>query len=263
MSNIRVSLAVIYGPNEDNPGFYNMVSEAINNFKNDNIILVGDFNLVLNPDKDYHNYKHINNAKARDKLLEINSHHNLSDIFRELHPEKLRYTWRKPRPFKQARLDFFLVSNSLLNMVQESDILSSYKSDHSPVLLTLKIGNFTHGKGLWKFNNSLLHDSDYIKTINTIIMKIKENYALPVYSRNGISTISDSEIQFTINDQLFLETLLMEIRGKTISYSSFIKKRNNEKEKKIVTEMNRLEENYEQNIGLINEKKGIGKFKKS
>lgn len=107
LSNIRVSLAVIYGPNEDNPGFYNMVSEAINNFKNDNIILVGDFNLVLNPDKDYHNYKHINNAKARDKLLEINSHHNLSDIFRELHPEKLRYTWRKPRPFKQARLDFF------------------------------------------------------------------------------------------------------------------------------------------------------------
>lgn len=55
LSNIRVSLAVIYGPNEDNPGFYNMVSEAINNFKNDNIILVGDFNLVLNPDKDYHN----------------------------------------------------------------------------------------------------------------------------------------------------------------------------------------------------------------
>ena len=86
-------------------------------------------------------------------------------------------------------------------------------------------------------------------------MQIKENYALPVYSRNGISTISDSEIQFTINDQLFLETLLMEIRGKTISYSSFIKKRNNEKEKKIVTEMNRLEENYEQNIGLINGKK--------
>lgn len=63
-------------------------------------------------------------------------------------------------------------------------------------------------------------------------MQIKENYALPVYSRNGISTISDSEIQFTINDKLFLETLLMEIRGKTISYSSYIKKRNNENEKK-------------------------------
>lgn len=38
--NIRSSLAVIhvYGPNEDNPGFYNIVSESISNFKNDNII---------------------------------------------------------------------------------------------------------------------------------------------------------------------------------------------------------------------------------
>lgn len=90
-------------------------------------------------------------------------------------------------------------------MLQESDILSSYKSDHSPVLFTLELGNFTHGKGLWKFNNSLLHDPDFIKTINTIIMQIKENYALPVYSRNGISTISDSEIQFTLNDQLSLK----------------------------------------------------------
>lgn len=56
-------------------------------------------------------------------------------------------------------------------------------------------------------------------------MQIKENYALPVYSRNCIPTIFDSEIQFTINDQLFLETLLMEIRGKTISHSSFIKEK--------------------------------------
>ena len=29
--------------------------------------------------------------------------------------------------------------------------------------------------------------------------------------------IPDKEIQFIVNDQLFLETLLMEIRGKTIS----------------------------------------------
>lgn len=50
-----------------------MVSEAISNFKNYNITLVGDFNLDLNPDKDYHIYLHINNAKAKDKLLKINS----------------------------------------------------------------------------------------------------------------------------------------------------------------------------------------------
>ena len=84
---------------------------------------------------------------------------------------------------------------------------------------------------------------------------MKENYALPIYSKDYVTTISDHEIQFTINDQLFLETLLMEIRGKTISFSSFTKKRNNEKEKNLISEINTLEENYEHNALLVNEKK--------
>lgn len=41
---------------------------------------------------------------------------------------------------------------------------------------------------------------------------------------NNIETVSEDNIQFTINDQQFFEILLLEIRGKTISYSSFQKK---------------------------------------
>ena len=37
----------------------------------------------------------------------------------------------------------------------------------------------------------------------------------------------DLGIHFTINDQLFLEKLLTEIRGKTIAYASYQKKRKN------------------------------------
>ena len=44
---------------------------------------------------------------------------------------------------------------------------------------------------------------------------------LSVCDVNHINIIPNVEIQFVINDQLFLETLLMEIRGKTISYSAF------------------------------------------
>ena len=36
-----------------------------------------------------------------------------------------------------------------------------------------------------------------------------------------MTEIRNKDIQFTINDQLFLDTLLMEIRGKTISYASY------------------------------------------
>jgi len=44
-----------------------------------------------------------------------------------------------------------------------------------------------------------------------------------VYHPNNIDNIPYSEIQFQTNDQLFLETLLIEIRGKTISYSLYKK----------------------------------------
>ena len=67
----------------------------------------------------------------------------------------------------------------------------------------------------------------------TIFYNIKKQYALIIYREDSVDEIHDSEIQFTINDQLFLETLLMEIRGKTISFASYLRKNNNDKEKKI------------------------------
>ena len=55
-------------------------------------------------------------------------------------------------------------------------------------------------------------------------------YAKP---NQNIQDIDNSDLQFKINDQLFFETLLMEIRGKTISYSSLIKKPKRPKRKTI------------------------------
>lgn len=174
---------------------------------------------------------HINNPKAREKVLEMVSTHNLLDVFREISPDELRYTWRKPNPFKQARLDFFLISQSLLSMIEECNILTSYRSDHSPVMLDLKFNEFKHGKGLWKYNSSFLQDIEYIEAIQQIVSNIKAYYSLPIYNKSNIENITDEEIQFIIDDQLFLETLPLEIRRKTISYSSY-KKRKVMKKKK-------------------------------
>ena len=42
--------------------------------------------------------------------------------------------------------------------------------------------------------------------------------------------IENEDVQFNINDQLFLETLLVIIRGHTIKYSSFKKKQSIEED---------------------------------
>ena len=67
----------------------------------------GDWNLVLNPDIDYMNYKNINNKRAQEIVLDIKEELELSDVWREINPEIRRFTWRRPTPFQQSRLDFF------------------------------------------------------------------------------------------------------------------------------------------------------------
>ena len=61
------------------------------------------------------------------------------------------------------------------------------------------------------------------------------------------------EIQFSVNDQIFLETLLMEMRGKTISYSAYKKLQTNEIENKLCHKIKELEENVDANRNLLEE----------
>ena len=69
IENHRLSLAVLYGPNQDNPIFYQDVQKTLTRFGNQKMILVGDWNLLLDPEVDGKNYKHINNPKARLEVL--------------------------------------------------------------------------------------------------------------------------------------------------------------------------------------------------
>jgi hypothetical protein len=123
-------------------------------------------------------------------------------------------------------------------------IKPSFRSDHSIILLKLKFVSFDHGKGLWKHNNSLLKDLDYLKEINKIIDKTIIQYAVPIYNYENILDINPSDLQLTINDQLFLDTLLMEIRGKSISYSSYKKKESNKQEIVIKEQIENLENSF-------------------
>ena len=71
----------------------------------------------------------------------------------------------------------------------------------------------------------MLYDPQYVEQVNNVISNTKRQYAVPVYTMDDINNIPDSELQLSINDNLFLETLLMNIRGETISYATFKKKR--------------------------------------
>ena len=67
--NITINLLTIYGPNNDNPAFYNEIQNILT--ETDYTVICGDFNIVLEPSKDTNKYKSINNPKARTAILNM------------------------------------------------------------------------------------------------------------------------------------------------------------------------------------------------
>ena len=107
------------------------------------------------------------------------------------------------------------------------------------------------GKGLWKLNNSLLHDTEYVKLVKKQIKDVKEQYSVHVYNKEELRDIDNLDIQLTIDDQLFLVILLTEIRGKTISYATFKKRERVKLENTLTREIRKLEENAQSDQNLI------------
>ena len=78
-----LTLINIYGPNRDDPDFYQGISNSIIKYNNP-VILGGDFNLVIDPDMDLQDYVNVNNPKAREQVLNMMFEHNLLDVWRDL-----------------------------------------------------------------------------------------------------------------------------------------------------------------------------------
>ena len=240
-SSMTINLINVYAPNHDDPDFFKEVKDIAFKGDFDYVILCGDLNLVLDPKKDSYNYNNVNNLKARIATLDLINELDLLDVYRTLHTDSKRYTGRRKNPLKQARLDYFLISASMTDIISTCDIKPGYRSDHSIIEMQIMINPFKRGKGIWKFNNNLLYQKDYLTLINDIILDEKIKYAIPVYSLEYIKT--SNNIQFTIADDLFLETLLLRVRGETVKFSSFQKTKESNLEKELIKDIETLEKN--------------------
>ena len=113
------------------------------------VIACGDFNVAHRP-IDLKNDKSNYNKTAGYTQIEIDGMDNFIkagfvDSFRHFHPDAVEYTYWSYR-FKSRerntgwRIDYFLVSQSLVDRIKSVDILSDYfGSDHCPISLELEI----------------------------------------------------------------------------------------------------------------------------
>ena len=175
-----ILLSAIYGPNEDNPDFYKYkVFNTIDRWTPDFVIYAGDWNLVMDHALDTKNYLHENNPRSKAEVKKNMSQYSLIDVWRELNPTQKTFSWvgKTTNPKKFARLDFFLISNSLFPFIKNAKIEPGILSDHSMPFIEIDFRNFKRGRGFWKFNNSHLKDLTYVSRVKDSIKKVVKTYA--------------------------------------------------------------------------------------
>ena len=237
-----ICLINLYGPNNDSPDFFNNIRSTTEKFSADFNIICGDWNLIQCADLDTFNYNHINNPKSRDEVLKLKNDVNLVDPWRIYNENTKTYTWHRKNPIKMARLDFYLLSEELLSQVEKNSIMNGYRTDHSMVELQIRVSDFHRGSGFWKFNTSLLKDTTYINKVKKAINDIKRDYAL----QPNFENIPDEDLHFSIDDDIFLELILMKIREITIPYTSKLKKNRDREMNALLEQINLVKQLYEE-----------------
>ena len=116
--------------------------------------------------------------------------------------------------------------------VTNTKITAAYRSDHSPIELSLQFVNQVRGSGTWKFNNSLLNDEHYANLVRNCIKDTLSQYE--------VENSDTDELVYSINPQLLWETIKVMVRGVTISYSSFKKKERNQLENELERKLEEL-----------------------
>ena len=222
IQDLEITIVNLYGPNRDNTDIFYKLHEFMEDNDTDNYIIAGDYNTILNPIVDKQNGLPNRNIKCRRVINRIIDNLDLTDIWRLKHENIKQFTWvSNHNPPIRCRLDYFLTSSRLNNVVDSCEIITGIKSDHSPVLLNMAINKQARGPGYFKMNNSILLDEEYKQAI-------KEN----------INTIVDLNVGS--NPNTLWEVIKGTIRNVTIKHSSSKKKKERNEEGELQKELNKL-----------------------
>ena len=204
-----ISVNLIYAPNDSQQQqkfALNLNRYLMSHTEISNLIVGGDWNVTLQA-IDKKGGTPWRPTLYRDKLVSIMDDIGLIDVFRKLYPKGKSFSYESKSLKVSSRIDFFLVSKSIIDWVVKANTKVSNAPDHKAVVLDLKILSEKRGPGLWKFNNSLVEDNEYIDLIKENYPAIREKYV----------DLKD--------DRLKWELIKMEIRSLTISYTKHKGKR--------------------------------------
>ena len=124
----------------------------------------------------------------------------------------------------QCRLDYVLMSKSLLNISKECVLTFAPNTDHSAVVTLVQSAELSRkpGPGFWKFISSLLEDNEYVNGIRKCIVSAKDKY----------NDIEDCGLKWDL--------IKMELRGFSIAYAKKKASKQRSREKDLQNQLNAL-----------------------
>ena len=135
--NKKLTLVNVYAPNDDSSDFFIELFEKIIQISTDELIIMGDLNILMDKDLD----RKGGNPKESNATRYVNDfmhEHDWVDVWRILHNNKFQ-------------------------------IRPGFLSDHSFVYLEIKKEWSLRGKGFWKLNTKHLHEKEFVEKVNEII----------------------------------------------------------------------------------------------
>lgn len=175
----------VYAPNMDKGTksldnyfeFLDKLEKVVNMYhnKNKSLIIAGDLNIVMNKDLDTFGQPLQHSSifpKCIERWEKLKHSFALSDSFRHVYPDKLQASFQ---PFAKndldssRRLDYALISEDIIDEVMHVEYIETGISDHKLMSLTLGEEKRQEGKGLWKHNDLMLEDEEYVNLIKDII----------------------------------------------------------------------------------------------
>ena len=174
VNDVHMRLINVYAPNKDSPAFFEDVFRVA--CSHDKIVIIGDFNTVLNSELDRKNTNAYNNDKSARVIKQYLTDNLLEDVWRSQNPTTRRYSWYRKRPRQYSRIDFCISSLGINDMVHNCFYLNGILTDHSAMFVGYNVERHERGPGFWKFNTRLLSDITYVNQMNQMLQSAMVEY---------------------------------------------------------------------------------------
>ena len=181
----KYNIVAIYAPDGNNATYWTTLHKKLINGPRTKQILIGDFNVTLDPYLDRTNYFTDNHVKGREVINSWIEGEEYFDAFRYIYPTSSTYSWRwdgngnHSSKDQKGRLDHCLVTPDLIDQTINVKYQYTSATDHASIIIEIETEAEAYGKGTFRAPPNIQNEKIYHQMAVEVIMDtILENKAV-------------------------------------------------------------------------------------